>query len=158
MALRALSVKMLTLAINWDRMDIAVALLDKQEVSDKSNLLVVRALQRALALRRAKFVQMLLTLPTISTMQVHMCPLYASLPSRLTHADAALKARMDEQIHHFEDNTKGEARVARTLGHLIIRGCSCATATDCSAHSIDRRRRLCLPLQAVPAGLRAVPL
>ena len=107
-ASRALSVKMLTLAINWDRMDIAVSLLDNQEVSDKSNLLIVRALQRALALRKTKFVQMLLTLPTISIDQVHMCPLYASLPSRLTHMDLGLKARMDEQIQHFEDTAKGE--------------------------------------------------
>eukprot|EP00966_Prymnesium_polylepis_P051964 1203144-Prymnesium_polylepis.1 len=103
-----MAVKMLTLAINWDRIDIAISLLNRQEADSNSSFLVARALQRALELRRSKFVQLLLTLPTCTTTQIHLCPLYAALPAKVIDTDPMLKYRLQERIHDLYDSTKGD--------------------------------------------------
>ena len=59
----SIDTKMLTLAINWNRIDVARSLLASRAAGPNAPQLVARALQHALALRRVEFVDMLLQLP-----------------------------------------------------------------------------------------------
>ena len=53
---------MLILAINWNRIDVARTIL-QSEAATSNTLMMGQAMQRALELRRAEFVEMFLELP-----------------------------------------------------------------------------------------------
>ena len=70
--------KMISLAINWNRIDIARSLLMSQSAKANAKRIVAQALQHAFLKRRADFVKMLLGLPASDLSLLDICPLYAT--------------------------------------------------------------------------------
>jgi len=106
--------KMITLAIDWDRTDIARELLtSKSRGKILPSQLVSRAAQRALVLRRVEFVAMLFDLPSCEMANIQMTPLYAASEAmlyRIADSDKALQQRMLERIAEVHDPTKSNRR------------------------------------------------
>uniref|UniRef100_A0A7S3AMF8 TRPM SLOG domain-containing protein n=1 Tax=Haptolina ericina TaxID=156174 RepID=A0A7S3AMF8_9EUKA len=107
----AMNAKMLTLAINWNRYDVASHLLERRENTDSgTETLISRAMQRALELRRVEFVRILLDLPSCHLETLQLCPLFEKAdPYGLLTKDSALQKRLSDRLSEVHDSAKGDS-------------------------------------------------